>query len=272
MPVTTDLVGMTLDPATHDVDERWTMAYAAALADTDQRYFDTTHADGVVAHPMFAVCAEWPVIVSWRDASERLGITPDETRRSVHATHDLTVHRLIRPGDALTTTAVFTGVEQRTPGAFVTIRLETRDARGELVATTSQGNLYLGVPVVGDDQPADLTAPLVPPDAHGSPASEIVVPIAHGAAHTYTECARIWNPIHTDEAVAREAGLPGIILHGTATMALAVSRVVDECADGDPGRVRRITGRFGAQVLMPSTVTARLHEVQARPDDTLAVP
>ena len=43
-------------------------------------------------------------------------------------------------------------------------------------------------------------------------------------AHVYTECARIWNPIHTDRAVARAAGLPDIILHGTATLALAVSR------------------------------------------------
>jgi len=32
--------------------------------------------------------------------------------------------------------------------------------------------------------------------------------------------------IHTDIAVARPAGLPGIILHGTATLALAVSYVL----------------------------------------------
>jgi hypothetical protein len=48
------------------------------------------------------------------------------------------------------------------------------------------------------------------------------VPLAATAAHVYTECARIWNPIHSDAAVASGAGLPGIILHGTATLALAV--------------------------------------------------
>ena len=49
------------------------------------------------------------------------------------------------------------------------------------------------------------------------------MPVSATAAHVYTEGARIWNPIHTDAAVAARAGLPGIILHGTATLALAVS-------------------------------------------------
>ena len=272
MPVPTTLVGTTLDAMTHNIDARWTMAYAATLGDVGADFFDTTRPEGVVAHPMFAVCPEWPVIVSGRDHSDRWGITADETRRSVHATHDLTVHRLIRPGDLLTTTARYTGVEQRSPGAFVTTRLESRDAAGDLVATTEQGALYLGVATDGDDRPVESPCdPVVLTDV-GSPTDEIRIDIAHGAAHTYTECARIWNPIHTDESIARAAGLGGIILHGTATMALAVSRVIDVCADGDPTRVRRIIGRFGAQVRMPSRITVRLRKLQTLSDGGHAIP
>src|SRR5262249_46266642 len=73
-----------------------------------------------------------------------------------------------------------------------------------------------------------------------------------GAAHVYTECARIWNPIHTDRAVALAAGLPDIILHGTATLAFAVSAVLRDRLGGEPMRVRRIAARFGAMVAMPS--------------------
>jgi acyl dehydratase len=76
-------------------------------------------------------------------------------------------------------------------------------------------------------------------------------------AHVYTECARIFNPIHTDAAVARVAGLPAIILHGTATLALAVSRIVEAHLHNDPTRVERIAGRFAAMVMMPSTLTVR---------------
>jgi acyl dehydratase len=85
------------------------------------------------------------------------------------------------------------------------------------------------------------------------------IAVAGGAAHTYTECARIWNPIHTDRAVALGAGLPDIILHGTATLALAISKLVSECLQGDPSRVNRLGGRFAAMVLMPSTLTLVLH-------------
>jgi acyl dehydratase len=76
-------------------------------------------------------------------------------------------------------------------------------------------------------------------------------------ALVYTECARIWNPIHTDVAVARGAGLPAIILHGTATLALAVSRVVRRSLGGDGRRVRGVSARFTGFVRLPSIVTVR---------------
>jgi acyl dehydratase len=81
------------------------------------------------------------------------------------------------------------------------------------------------------------------------------VSISPTLAHVYSECARIWNPIHTDAAVARAAGLPGIILHGTATLALSVSKVLQhEGVDADAS-VARIACRFGAMVPLPSTLT-----------------
>ena len=75
----------------------------------------------------------------------------------------------------------------------------------------------------------------------------------------YTECARIWNPIHTDVAVARAAGLPAIILHGTATLALAVSQVLYQAA-ADPRGVTRVDARFTGMVRLPSRLTIRAAE------------
>ncbi|HCB36968.1 MAG TPA: hypothetical protein DEP66_01785, partial [Acidimicrobiaceae bacterium] len=83
-----------------------------------------------MAHPLFPVCVEWPAIVAGRDVADRWGITPAETRRSVHATHDLHVHRLVRPGDRLATSLTCTGVQRRRPGAYSTTRLDTVDADG----------------------------------------------------------------------------------------------------------------------------------------------
>lgn len=262
MPIPTDMVGDQIGPLKHEVDARWVMAYSAALGDTQDCYFNTNRENGIVAHPMFAVCPEWPVIVQGRDLADKWGITPEETRQSVHATHDLVIHRLARPGDVLQTRLTYTGVENKSPGAYTTMKLETSDAEDQPVFTTYQGGMYLGVPTEGDDRPARDT-PDVPdlgplPD---KPLFEILVPVAHGAAHTYTESARIWNPIHTDAAVAKAAGLPAIILHGTATLALGVSATISTVAEGNPERVRRIRGRMASMVLMPSTVTVRVQDV-----------
>jgi acyl dehydratase len=83
------------------------------------------------------------------------------------------------------------------------------------------------------------------------------VAVAANAAWVYTECARIWNPIHTDLAVARAAGLRAPILHGTATLALAVSRVIARDLGGDASGVRAVRGRFSGMVAMPSSLTVR---------------
>ena len=55
--------------------------------------------------------------------------------------------------------------------------------------------------------------------------------------------------------------MPHIIHHGTATLALAVTRIVDDDADGDPARIRRLGGRFAAMVLMPSMLELKTQQV-----------
>ena len=79
--------------------------------------------------------------------------------------------------------------------------------------------------------------------------------IAREAPHVYTECADIWNPIHTERQVALAAGLPDIILHGTATWALAAREIVRRRCDGDPARLARLHGRFAAMVIPGTKIT-----------------
>lgn len=241
-------------PRTHDIDARWLMAYAAALGETAPEYLDTLRPDGILAHPVFPVCYEWPLALDLRAA-----LPKEIAVRGVHATHDLRLHRRPRAGERLTTRARVTLVEARSPGAYVVTRFETVDARGEPVTTTEYGTLYLGVccPERGAGQPA--SPPLAhraekryPDEAHT--AWSATIPIAVTLAHVYTECARIWNPIHTDPAVAAAAGLPGIILHGTATLALCVSQVLLREKRGPAAPVHRVICRFGAMVPMPSVL------------------
>ena len=254
MPLSTTMVGASTPPMTHDVDARWIMSYAAGIADRNPRYLDTQAAT-VIAHPVFPVCLEWPVILQSRHLPGYEASTPAEGSRGVHAAHDLHLYRPIKAGERLTTRATIIGLRRIKPGAASTTRLDTVDESGALVCRTYQLGISRDVDVIGNANDIEK-APDVPQltNAWKDP-QRISIPVAAGAAHVYTECARIWNPIHTDRKVALAAGLPDIILHGTATLALAVSQLVDRYLGGDPTRVRRLGGRFTAMVLMPSTMT-----------------
>ncbi len=262
MPLITAAIGLASEPFEHAVDARWTMAYSAGLGDVEPCYLDTTRAGGVVAHPLFAICPEWPVALASRDQLRQRGLSMDEFRRAVHATHDCHVERLVRPGDVLTTRATILAIESWRAGAFVTTVFDSHDQHGALVARTFHGQLLREVEVMSVDKAPsappdpDVTAP--PParaaDDTVNVVHEELIPVAANFAHVYTECARIWNPVHTDEAVARAAGLPHFILHGSASLALAVSAVLRLHAPGEPQRVRRIGGQFRAMVLLPSTL------------------
>jgi acyl dehydratase len=261
MPLSSSTVGRETESITTQIDARWLMAYAAALGDMLPRYFDTASQDGVVGHPLFSVGPDWPVYLSSHGLEGNERLSEQERLRGVHYTHDVLNHRLVRPGDQLQTTAKVVCVERRRSGAYQVVRLHSRDADGAPVYTTYYGSLYRGVEVEGADRCVERAAPLPERCGTGREArSASPIPIPASAPHVYTECARIWNPIHTDAAVAERAGLPGLILHGTATLALAVSRVVELEAGGVPERVSRVAGRFGAMVNVPSEISVVIVE------------
>ncbi len=68
------------------------MSYAAGIDDHNPRYLDT-QAGTVVAHPVFPVCLEWPVILSSRHLPGSESMTPAEGARGVHAAHDLHIYQ-----------------------------------------------------------------------------------------------------------------------------------------------------------------------------------
>jgi acyl dehydratase len=231
------------------LDARWIMAYSAGLGETDPRCYDTA-APALPVHPVFPVCYEWQPLQPVRNLAELEPIYP----RLVHAQHDIVIHRPLRAGETVRTAARIVAALARAPGALLVFRCETRDVRDELVVTSDYAYLYRGVPLDGPDrqlaelaEPPPLTQELAPVGG---------IPVAATAAHVYTECARVWNPIHTDVAYARAAGLPGIILHGTATLALSVSRAL-QAHDIEWRRVRGVSCRFSGMVLMPSMLSLR---------------
>ncbi len=258
MPLNVASVGLKTREFEHEIDARWTMAYAAGLGDNAGCYMDTSVRPDVIAHPLFPVCIEWPVILDARNLTGSETLSAQESAQGVHASHDLHIFTPIRAGDTLTTQATVIGVEKIKPGAAQILRLETHNQRGELVTRTYQLTIMRGVETTSERKYIEQV-PRWPEFPAGSQEQSFTIPVAEGAANIYTETAKIYNPIHSDKGFAMAAGLADIILHGTATMALAISRVVHHYCGGEPERIKRLGGRFSAMVFMPSTLTLVIH-------------
>ena len=257
MPISTAAAGRNLPSSERRITVRDALAYAAGIGDTCESVFDDARGGGIAAPPSYCVSLEWPVVSNGR-GSRLLGGEADELVRGVHASQDSHFHRPIRPGDSLTTHGRYAGVRSTRAGTLLTTCLETVDGEGRPVVTSWSRSIFRGVATEGGSVEIEQ-APEVPRlrlNGAGSSRAELLVP--REMPHVYTECARIWNPIHTEREVALRAGLPDIILHGTATWALAGREVLRVYGDGDPLRLRRLYGRFTAMVI-PGTRIAVEH-------------
>lgn len=259
MPLPASFVGTPLGSVTAECDARWLMAYAAGVPDERPELYDT---EGELAvHPLFAVAPEWELVVKSSPASP---LTGAERRRGVHAAHDLVIHRPVRAGEHLVVSAAVVGVDRSPAGARQYIRFDAVAATNrEAVWSTLMTSVFRGVDLHGDPAAVAHAWPAAPaPPAEGAPLATVPSYVRRTDAHTYTECARIWNPIHTDVAVARAAGLHAPILHGTATLARAVS-IATTVAGRHPGEVRRVRARFGAMVDLGSEIRVEVLAVGA---------
>jgi acyl dehydratase len=89
--------------------------------------------------------------------------------------------------------------------------------------------------------------------AVGTELPEQTYPVTRADLVRYAGASGDFNPIHWNERVATEVGLPGVIAHGMLTMALA-ARAVTAWA-GDPAALVEYHVRFGRPVVVPDDGT-----------------
>jgi acyl dehydratase len=264
MPLDASRVGEVAGSLQVRCEARRLMSYSAGVPDADPALYDT--GGQVRAHPMFPVSPEWELLTSARLMPASM--TFDEAIRGVHAEHLVRHHSPVVPGETVTVSVTITGVDAHRAGTRQRCRFDATGADGVPRWTTWMTSLFLGVELVGEPAEIDAPPPAIHPESLGTPVAVATSHVSVLDAHTYTECARIWNPIHTEVAAARSAGLAAPILHGTATMARMVSVGValarSAGVDARVDRVAAVAGRFAAMVPLGSDVEVRLLGVDDR--------
>jgi len=243
------LVGTRLKPYETTITMRQTTNHAAAIEDGNPRYFDDTKEHGLVSHPMFPVAVTWPVLSRLDHFIESDNFPTQVLLTQVHYSEHLILHRLVRPNDALTIKGELKALIPHRAGTHAVIALEALDKGGDPVFTEYIGAMLRGVDC--GKQGITGSIPVIPESNKTGdiPVWTSNVHINHLMPFLYDGCTDIEFPIHTSVQFARDVGLPGIILQGTATLGLAVRDIVDRQTDKDPSRVTRIACNFSGMVI-----------------------
>jgi acyl dehydratase len=259
MRIDARFVGTALEAVTAAVDPRRSMNYAAAVGDDNPRYFDDERPDGIIAPPMLAVALTWPLAAGVAPSIAKAGFPLEALATLVHHTEHLQFHRPIRPGETLAIAGAVAAIGPHRAGTRIVLRFEARDAAGSPVFTEHLGGLLRGVGCAGGGAGLERLPAAPDPAGGGSPLWEAPIPVDRLRPFLYDAGSGIVFPIHTSRRSARQAGLPDIILQGTATLALAARELTDREAGGEPARLKALAARFGAMVFPGSAIRVRLN-------------
>lgn len=242
MGLNAELVGKEYPGSKFEVTADHIERYARATNDENERYLG---GDDVVAPPVFPVV---PAFNSFMTAAMDPELGAD-LLRLVHAAEEHVFHKPIKAGDVLSVTGVLESVEQKETGETFTVKGTETNQDGEVVAEV-RGTMFIRGSgsgkrsAVAEEGPREIVY-------------EETTKVDDDQTYRYAEASGDHNPIHLDENTAKMAGLPGIILHGMCTMAMAAKGAVNGLAGGDPTRIARVGVRLSKPVLPGQELTTR---------------
>jgi len=231
------------------VTSRAAMNYAAAINDTNPCYFNDQGHTGILVHPMTAVAVTWNITGKIWEFIEATDFPMAALLTQIHYSEDLLFHRMVIPDEPLTIKGKIAAILPHRAGTRVVIQYDAMDENELPVFTEYIGALMRGV-TCPDNGSGEKSLPSVPRPQDGpEPIWAAPVDIDPMRPFIYDGCTNIVFPIHTSKKFATSVGLPGIILQGTATLALAVREIIDKTADGNPSRLKRLCCRFTGMVI-----------------------
>jgi len=263
-------VGTKLLPYQTVVEARQTSNYAAAIGECAPCYFDDTQPEGVIAPPVFPVAITWPITLHLDQYLQDKSFPLELMAMQVHHTEHIALHHPVRPGQALTVAGTVAAILPHRAGTRVVMRYAAADDGGRPIFTEHIGALLRGVRCADDGRSLPDLPDEPSPDPPCDPVWQQDMDIDPALPYVYDGCSDIVFPIHTSPAFARDVGLPGIILQGTATLALAVRAVLDRESGVRPSAVTEVACRFTGMVFPGNPITVRLRR-RSEADDRVAL-
>lgn len=262
MEISSDLVGAKLKPLKAKVERRASTNYAAAIGETNPIYFDDLEQDNLVSHPVFPVALSWE-LNSNLDQYIDYPIEKEIIHRLVHQSEHMEIKRLLRVGEEVTIQGKILAVMPHMLGTKIVIYLEYLDINKEIVLKEYTGGIVFGTACADEGKGKD--------DLPVSPRVELAegeqyiwskeLFVDRNLPYIYDGCANISAAIHTSPKFATSIGLPDIILHGTASLALAIKELTAHY-NIDPRNVTELAAKFTGMVVPGNNITINVLKVE----------
>lgn len=260
MGLATHKLGTRYRLGTEAVDPQRALAYAAATNDDTAAY-----RSGGVAPPVFGVVPTWSAL-----GRALADVVPaDAMMRIVHGEQDMRFWQPLVPGTQLATTAEAYSIRPAGSSCRYTVKLTSTEAASGATVLEQYVTMVVRDLPGGEKGGPDKPDHRFPPGARENRVGEQVTHVDDDQTFRYRDASGDDMAIHVDEAVARSVGLPGIIVHGLCTMAMAGKAVVQTVAGGDPVRLKRLAVRFSEFVLPGEDLVTTIYD--AGPDGAPAV-
>ncbi len=229
-----ELLGTTISGNPYPIIQKDGWAYAAA---TDDHHPSYNTPDGA-APPLFAV-----KVLS--EPMSRLLLHPElgmNFLRMLHGEQSFKFLRPLRYGQDVNPIATITGFREVSTGVILDMGLEICGAEGEKLVTGTSSFFLATAATTRDKKNKSKPRPTPIPHDPPRPYSQ-AFETDPGQPSRYATASGDRNPIHTNDVIARLAGLPRPIMHGLCMMAMA-GREVLAARDARPTDLEELSLRF----------------------------
>lgn len=196
----------------------------------------------------------YAVVIKQRAPETKMSFADLGDARIVHAQQEIVLHQPLPVAGTAELTSTITGVFDQGSGALVQIETEAIDPdTGTPMFTTRGGMFVRGHGGFGGERAPRPEWPV----GDLRPDHVITVPVRPEQGLLYRLCGDR-NPLHSDPAVATRAGFTQPILHGLCTLGITGRVLTRAVCDGEPERIRSLSGRFTKPVLPGQDLTVSI--------------
>jgi len=252
MSLNRELIGKRYPSQDYGVTAEAIFRYARAYNEDNPSFLDSKRPEGIIAPPMFGVVVGWlPIMSVMTDTT--LGV---DLLHLLHSEQDMYFYRTVSPGDIVTSTATILIIEEEAMGESIKIEVLSSTQKSELVQRMLFTAFIRGRG--GKEKRRTDRVKEAKDISKAEPLLQVAQTIETDQTYRYAQASGDHNPIHTDEDIAKMAGLPGIVVHGMCTMAFASKVMIDHLCDHDARRLKRLRACFSRPVFPGQTITTAI--------------